>query len=49
MLEVAAGSLYPTSQISVIVSDRETCTEGNIQDDAIQINRMSVELPENKH
>lgn len=27
MLEVVTGFFYPTSQISVIVSDREKCSE----------------------
>lgn len=47
MLEVATGSFYPTSQISVIIWDREKDSDGN-QYDMIQISRMTVELPENK-
>lgn len=47
MLEVAAGSLFSTSQVCVIISDREKCAEGGIGDDAIQINRMRADLLEN--
>lgn len=47
MLEVATGFFYPTSQMSVIISDHEKCSDGN-RDDMIQISRMVLEPPENK-